>query len=55
MTTVNQKVEKWLDNQWVEKEKQMTYFANNQRFDDEWSEYRVWIDDPVLSVESGDV
>ena len=41
LETVNQKVEKWLDQQWMEKEKQMTYYANNQCFDEEWSKNRV--------------
>ena len=27
LETVNQKVEKWLDQQWMEKDKQMTYYT----------------------------
>lgn len=42
LETVNQKVEKWLDQQWMEKEKQMAYYANNQCFDEEWSKNRVY-------------
>ena len=41
METINKEVEKWLDQTWVEKEKQLEFFAKNQRYDDSWNVNRV--------------
>ena len=38
---VNRRVEKWLDDRWTEKEKQMDYFIEHQTFTDDWNRNRV--------------
>lgn len=41
METINKEVEEWLDKTWIEKEKQLDFFAKNQRYDDSWNVNRV--------------
>ena len=38
---VNKQVEKWLDMNWEEKEKQMEYFVEHQKYDEKWTANRV--------------
>ena len=38
---VNKQVEKWLDMNWEEKEKQMEYFVKHQKFDEKWTANQV--------------
>ena len=40
-STVSLKVEKWIDQRWVEKENEMECFINNQSFSGRWNEQRV--------------
>lgn len=39
--TINKQVEAWLDQSWIEKEKQLEFFTKNQRYDDSWNVNRV--------------
>lgn len=51
LPTVNQKVENWLDKQWVEKESEMECFINNQSFSEKWNECRVSLKRLFLFIE----
>ncbi|OAO17137.1 hypothetical protein AV274_1163 [Blastocystis sp. ATCC 50177/Nand II] len=37
MEEAGKEVEKWLDQSWIEKEKQLEYFTKHQTYDDEWN------------------
>ena len=37
MESAGKEVEKWLDQSWMEKEKQLTYFTKHQTYDDDWN------------------
>lgn len=41
MEEAGKEVEKWLDQSWIEKEKQLEYFTKHQTYDDEWNVNRV--------------
>lgn len=41
MSDVNKQVEKWLDERWQQKEKQMEYFVEHQKYDDDWTANQV--------------
>ena len=41
MSDVNKQVEKWLDERWQQKEKQMEYFVEHQKYDNEWTANQV--------------
>ena len=41
LETINKQVEAWLDNSWIEKERQLEFFTKNQRYDDSWNVNRV--------------
>ena len=55
MESAGKEVEKWLDQSWMEKEKQLTYFTKHQTYDDDWNVNRVWIGDGDECVESGEL
>ena len=41
MDAINKETEKWLDQKWIEKEKELEYFAKHQSYDAEWTKNQV--------------
>ena len=43
LESITKRVERWLDQSYQEKDKQMEYFINHQQFDEEWTKHKVGI------------
>lgn len=41
LETINERVEKWLDQSYQEKDRQMDYFIQHQCFDEQWTKTTV--------------
>lgn len=55
MEEAGKEVEKWLDQSWIEKEKQLEYFTKHQTYDDEWNVNCVGQEGDVSLIEGGEL